>query len=348
MGDGGDGGFPTAPHVPPPAMPDQGGPVIASPHLVSISFAGYGDEAALSAYGDWIVGSKWLALVGKEYGVGLGRHSHVSLANALPASVSDSDITQVLSMGIASGSLPKPSSGTPDTIYMVVLPEGVSISGFPPCSSTNSYAGAYHAATSDGLVYGIVGQCPGAGFNPVAFAHEFIEAATDPTVGGVAWMFREQDEGEIADQCGSVMYDGQWACRVWSNAAATAGIDPCIPAISDPYFSVSIPADQLTVPVAAGASSVITLTGWSMAAVPDWDLETNVLQMTGTSASPITPTATLSTTKLNNGKTTTLTLAVPAGAEPGIDWDVVVAAGYLPGGPVTQQSSMRHVLLQVR
>lgn len=350
-GSGGSGtagsGF-AAPHVPPPPMVNQGGPVVKTPHLVTVSFKGYGNEADLTSYGDWIVQSNWLDVVGKDYGIGKGTHTHVALAQTAPAQITDAQIGTLVSGAVTSGALPAPGSKTaPDTIYLVVFPEGTSLSGFAPCSATNTYAGAFHGSSTDGLVYGVVGQCPGTGFNPVGFAHEFIEAATDPFYGKPAWVFPQQYEGEIADFCGSVVFDGHQACRVWSNTAAAAGIDPCVPGITEPYFSVSF--DQPgTFTVPAGTSLDVALTGWSTGPVADWDMITDVSQFSGAGPAKVPPTATVAPNKLNNGKTATLTLSAPANADKGIYYDVGLYMGYLPPGKPSQQSPSRHLFVLVK
>jgi hypothetical protein len=329
-------------------MVNQGGPVVKTPHLVTVSFKGYGNEADLTSYGDWIVQSNWLDVVGKDYGIGKGTHTHVALAQTAPAQITDAQIGMLVSGAVTSGALPAPGSKTaPDTIYLVVFPEGTSLPGFPPCSASNTYGGAFHGNTTDGLVYGVVGQCPGTGFNPVGFAHEFIEAATDPFYGKPAWVFPQQYEGEIADFCGSIFFDGHQACRVWSNTAAAAGIDPCVPAIAEPYFSVSF--DQPgTFTVPAGTSLDIALTGWSTGPVADWDMITDVQQFSGAGPAKVKPTATVAPNKLNNGKTATLTLAAPANADKGIYYDVGVYMGYLPPGKPSQHAPARHLFVLVK
>jgi hypothetical protein len=134
--------------------------------------------------------------------------------------------------------------------------------------------------------------------------------------------------GEVADLCylspDYVDSDGGFtAARVWSNSAALLGTgDPCIPIpTGDVYRSVSVDPGTTAIVMASDVQNqsvtlTFTVTGWSQAAVPDWNLRTyptgeetfvpGVLLNGGTSA-----------VTMNNGKTATLTVTVPKGTPSG-------------------------------
>lgn len=116
-------------------------------------------------------------------------------------------------------------------------------------------------------------------------AHELVEAVTDPfglsaTQLGyngfdsdhLAWSLYTGDFGnEIADVCqnwaDSYYQESSpfpfWVQRVWSNAHAIAGRDPCVPAPSTPYYGMTFfPAQQARENVdlsAAGMGTITTL-----------------------------------------------------------------------------------------
>ena len=110
---------------------------------------------------------------------------------------------------------------------------------------------------------------------------------------------------------------GHYAQRIWSNAAAAVGNDPCIPAVSKPpYFNTSATPNAVQ-HVAPGASATFELKGWSAAAVPAWQLSTAV-------EGSLAATMKLSATTLNNGETSTLTVTVPASATAGTSARIIL------------------------
>ena len=93
ISDGGDGGpFATAAHTPFPSVPRAAGPILASPKIITVTFADHPDLTQISAFGDWIATSSWLAAVGKDYGVGVGTHTHVTLPTPATTSFADADV----------------------------------------------------------------------------------------------------------------------------------------------------------------------------------------------------------------------------------------------------------------
>jgi hypothetical protein len=58
--------------------------------------------------------------------------------------------------------------------------------------------------------------------------------------------------------------------RVWSNAAARRGGDPCIPALSEPYYGVAFQQEWYA--VAAGERVDIPVKGWATGEMVAWPL----------------------------------------------------------------------------
>src|SRR4051794_13818477 len=93
--------FPTAPHTPYPAVPDQGGPRLAHPQLITVTFANDPRAATFEAFAQWIVTSHWLGAVGTEYGVGPGGVAGVAhRPETPPPTLTSADIESYLASGI--------------------------------------------------------------------------------------------------------------------------------------------------------------------------------------------------------------------------------------------------------
>jgi hypothetical protein len=168
------------------------------------------------------------------------------------------------------------ASGRGQTIYSVFIPPSTSVndpgSGMAFCDLG---ALGYHDevfAGSTGVSYAVTLECPSLtlALNEETAAHETIEAATDPyTESGtagytgfdanhLAWDLYTQYNDELADACenwedsyyqesASFPY---WVQRSWSNTAALAGHDPCVPAAAGPYQGMTLfPSEESTVKV---------------------------------------------------------------------------------------------------
>ncbi len=323
---GGAGGveFVMQPH---PAFPELNGSksaVIKSPKLVTITFPGDVNEADIQAVGDQLVTSDWIKAVGADYGVGDGTHlAKVVMPEPAPATLKESDLFTAVDQQIAAGLIPKP---TADTMYMIYIPAPVDFSddlGYHMC---DDYLG-YHWQVdlpSGTLTYAVVGDCM-AGFEEVTatFAHEYIEMATDPgDVGGYymqlaktdPWASQNgQENADLCDYADYIVEAGYTYQRVWSNSAAAAAItSPCAPVDPTAVF-YDVYAEPAPIPkVAAGQTATFTLTGWSTAPIPDWDLTFDADYY-----SEFKPTVELSQKTINNGTTVTVTLGVPANTPKG-------------------------------
>lgn len=131
--------------------------------------------------------------------------------------------------------------------------------------------------------------------------HELVEAATDPFVDshpayslpddrGVGWALRAG--GEVSDLCSfdptpyANLAEGQSVARAWSNRAASAGLDPCVPALPGPYFNAEpvfpqtlslhfgsgkTSAKSVRVPV--GESRTIDVIPFSDGTIDSWTLD---------------------------------------------------------------------------
>ena len=323
--------FMTAPHEPFPEIPDQGGTRLVHPHIVVITYADDTSRSDDEDYAAWMVHSDWLTNVGREYGVTAGDIvANVRLTQNAPIMTSSTTIEHVLGSGVLDGTFPQPTAGLTDTIYVVFFPSTstIQLTDMGTTSTSCSEFLGYHSSFRVGTAvvpYAVVATCPDVG-NPtqnlqVTVSHELIEAATDlDPLGMPALQFTLDTQsawialgGEVADLCeGDDLFDGtHWAARVWSNQAVRTGSsDPCVPLdTSQPYFNVSSSPDASRA-VNPGDTVVFPLVGWSTARMADWDL---ALTPTGTLVAPMS----LSTMRMNNGRTATVTVNVPMDAPSG-------------------------------
>jgi hypothetical protein len=317
-----------------PELSRLGGPVMAHPALVPIFFAGDPDASALTQFSQWIVHSQWLTAVGAEYGVGSGSVlGPVQRSDAAPTAITNAQIADLVFAGLADGSLPKPPGGDlRDALYMLQFPKETVIS-FGSSMSCVDFGGYHASARRNGVevAYAVIATCPGfvdrqtdLEIRELVSSHELIEAATDPipdnhpafqlTDAASPWLaFGE----EVADLCTRGDPTATWhengfvAQRSWSNAAAAAGKDPCVPGQQKPYFNAVAKLTALP-RISPGAAQMIELSGWVTDSQDrfSWPLEVG-------SDSPADAAFTFSTASLSAAMNSTLTVRINAGAAPG-------------------------------
>ena len=330
-------GFITAPHAPFPLVPNAGGPIIANPEVVTVTFANDTNRAQEEAFGHWIVGSSWLRAVGADYGVGAGIVvADAELSEDAPATMTSAQLETLLEQGLADGSIP-PTAHPDQAVYMVYFPartvftEAQYLGGYTSCMGNIGYHNYVTPSVGAPFVYTASFNCTSlegqqlSGFGLTALqaeewsaSHEIIEAATDPQwstapayqVDASDWAWSVLGD-EVADLCAyppvTITDDGFVAQRIWSNTLAQAGNDPCAPLdLSHPYYTVQVMTNspQGVISINAGQTITVTLEGWSTAPVEDWSV--TVLQSSDQNGL----TGTLSAPTINNGQSLTLTLTL--------------------------------------
>jgi hypothetical protein len=288
--------------------------------LVTVSFPGSTRESDITAFGDWLVTSSWLSMVGAEYGVGSGTHQHVALTDSLPASIAVANVDALIQQHVADHSLP---SGQ-DVLYAVFLPDGAQIKETDPSYSCAVYHGrftpAFHRQTetpgTSSYALVVVPTCTALTRDvlEVAASHEIIEAATNPYIfDNPAYIFPTGDPweplgGEIADMCeANWPIDGHTVTRVWSNQAAANSHNPCAPS-NMPFYEVSVSPPSATIP--PGGTASFTITGWSSAQIDPWMVIVEPSYFDSSADSLIT--STIDVAKLGNGDVGHVTLTAPA------------------------------------
>lgn len=340
----GTGPFISAPHPPLPIVPTRGGPILAHPRLVLVTYQSDAHRTTMVDHARWMVGSSWLSAVGAEYGTALGTVAHVLEMPNAPAAITDRGIqAQVPGMLRSAGFTETSSAALRDVLVMFYFPSTTKItkSAQVLCNGV----GGYHDEVSlQGIKvpYAVIPACQSLfprfsdiEGEEIAASHELVEAMTDPLPrshpaysiplsdaslleGSGEWVFA--GGGEIGDLCVDLVSplsahrDGAWvAQRMYSNAAARAGDrDPCAAELSPSptYFNLSVPP---VVVVEAGTSTTVTISGWSTAPVDPW----NVVANTDPDPSNFDSKPAVDPAMVGNGTKASLTLSVPAGTKSG-------------------------------
>ena len=293
-----DGAVTNTPQTQPIIM-NAGGTVLAAPHIVPVFFAGDATaQAQLETFLTALAASSYWTAISSEYGVGALTVAPSVVATETPPTT-DTALRQLITAH-AGGTGGWPAT-TPNTIYSVFLPDGVTLT---MQGSTSCVAfGGYHNETNAGVVYALMPRCTSASFPglqevTIASSHEFLEAATDPHPQSAPAFNMPDDEhaiwqlapgGELGDMCeynhavyqplvGSFMVQ-----RTWSNASAAAGHDPCVPVPSTPYVHATTNLPDMTIDagggqtlvtrgiaVAVGETKVVEVDLSSDGDAPDW------------------------------------------------------------------------------
>ena len=331
---GGDfSGFATAPHrnFPSLARASSGG-ILSPMRLVVITAAGDSSGDDLATFGDAAVKSRWFSTVTAEYGVAAPSGSVHLVGAAFAAGTAPLGATQVstyVQQTLAATTNPPAPDGK--TLYLVYLPTGVDLIGNVGCKIPWGY---HHAYGTGGDGFAVVQRCQG-GYETMMQAltivgsHEIAEAATDTGLGwrvaipssttppwmADPWLAYESSRvTENGDLCidSRILEDGNYYQRAFSDAAAQAGGDPCVPSLPMPYYGAT--TERPWYSASAGTTLTIPVTGWSTAPTENWIVRARVQN---SSDATLAWTAATGGTTLNNGMGATLTVGVPATAPSG-------------------------------
>ncbi len=340
--------FGVAAHTAYPQLPDLGGPRLAHPQIVTVTFANDPRAATFEAFASWIVTSDWLAAVGAEYGVGPGAVAGVAHRPETPMPmITSAEIEAYLAAGVMDGSIPRPAN-LADALYIVYYPSTTQITTTfvngivkKSCSSFGGYHGEVHA-NGQNFAYSAIPDCGGSITGLTAIetiemivSHEVIEASTDAApISAPAYQLRpdptdawytafefEVEDGDLCEAPERFVREATFvAQRSWSNAAAAAGKEPCVPADpTSPAFGATV-SPIGTQHAAAGATVDFAVTGWSSGPVADWRLTTQ--------ARSLLIHVKLDKASLNNGDTTMLHVTVPANAVSGSTVPIFLIASH--------------------
>jgi hypothetical protein len=268
-----------APHPPMPHVVDYGGKVLSSPTIQPVVFTGDAMQNDIATFTGDLAKSTYWAAVSQEYGVGAIRALPVAVANeTAAASLTDAQVQAWITAKITSGLLPAPDG---NTIYAVFYPSGTTITSNAgtSCTSFYGYHGQSTSASGAAYVYAVLPRCHDAVHTDLAnvtnsTSHELLEASTNPwfsTAPAYAsvdpahavWAIATGGSTELGDMCALMPGAGYLqpsdlpyaVQRMWSNAAAAASHDPCVPAPSGPYFNAApVLPDMVTINIGSMGS----------------------------------------------------------------------------------------------
>jgi hypothetical protein len=240
-------------------------------------------------------------------------------------------------MANVTGTTPACGAPSANTVYSFFIPPGTSFddgTGSNCCDRFDGYHDDFLVAGVD-VAYAIQCMCgadfPPAGITPLqelttTAAHEIVEAVTDPRPEhGLAYgdvdpaneVWAYVTGGELADLCEfvdtsfwtdapSMTYTIQ---RMWSNAAARAGTDPCVGEPTTPYYQ-AVPEQPDGATIAPFGDNVAT----KATKIGVGATGTITLQLAGTAGSgPFTVTAFDVATVYFNAPSPLLTFVQPTG-----------------------------------
>jgi hypothetical protein len=292
----------------PPQEVNLGGRVLAAPRIVPITYDGDPYRDQIEAFVTKLGASSFWHDVTAEYGVGpavSGRPVH--LAGPAPATIDDPQVKQwITSMLDGTHADFDPLDG--NTMYAIYYPDGTTytLDGWTGCNQFGASDNVAQMPDGRTVPYIVLPRCPPVpgldawGTLSAVSSHEFYEEATDPDkselatvdTAHMAWSLTPPFS-EIGDMCIADLSQyivpvdvGSPVQRAWSNSAAAAGHNPCVPALdTTPYFVASavLPDD---VPIAfskfqystttrgvripVGQTRTIEVDLWSEAPVPAW------------------------------------------------------------------------------
>ena len=250
--------FAEAPHATAPQMVKMSGDVLATPKVVPIFFQNDATmQAQVEQFLTLLGGSDYWTATTSEYGVGTLQIEPTIVTTDAPPT-SDTALDTWLK-GHFNGQNGWPAAPDPQAIYSVFLPAGVVL--HTQFGDSCQAFGAYHdeatTATNQSVVYALMPRCPG-GIDELSAStsHELIEAVTDPRVettpayGDVDhdhYIWAYTPGAEVGDMCEYVdaayqrLVGNYLVQRTWSNAAAAAGHDPCVPAAAGAIYYAAAP-----------------------------------------------------------------------------------------------------------
>lgn len=260
-----DGSFAPASHPPLPRVVTLNGPVLTAPKVQPIVYESDTGLSSIAAFLQELTTTMYWHDATSEYGVGaLAVLPAIMITQPAPATITDATLQSTLAMN-TSGASPAWGAADPSIIYLFVMPQGTIVSD--QGNGCTDFDG-YHSEALVGSVsvpYAISCACPGfdgPGITDIQertvdIAHELVEAATDPFPNSRPAYSQEDDAdivwtlvtgGEVADMC-ELDLDAYYVPpgstymiqRSWSNAAAKANTNPCVPNTKAPFFD-SFPA----------------------------------------------------------------------------------------------------------
>ena len=257
-----------APHPPLPQIVNLGGGVMTAPKLVPVIYASDGYRLQLESYLQQLVVSPYLAQATKEYGAGVATIAPTMVLPDTPPLVADDFDTQAL-LAANIGKNGWPPADT-NTLFMVFYPQQTKVT-FPKIGQACGDFFSYHTEMPlDGggkAAYAVEPRCGKllglTGFDVITAraAHDLVNAMVNPfPLSSPAWNETDADHfvwsvtpgAQPANMCAwqrdsyARLVGTNMVQRVWSNAAAAASHDPCLPSTGAYYAAAPVFPDTVT------------------------------------------------------------------------------------------------------
>lgn len=303
-----DAGYP-GPHPAAPQVVTFDGGVLATPNVIPIFFQNDPVQTDVETFLTQLASSSFWTSAMSEYGVGaLTIAKSVVVTDTPPQTITAAQIEGWLDDYLDGTHVEFPAIA-PNNVYVVFYPSATTIQDSIVGTGCVSYGG-YHDesqnASKQSFVYAVMPRCSTFGYlngldaltGPLS--HEIEEAATDPhPQTNTAYAAADQDHmvwnleplGELGDMCSyepqsfQKLVGNYMVQRIWSNAAAKAGHDPCAPALSAPYYNAAPVLNDTVVldyygqkistkgvQVTVGNSKTIDVQLFSDAPTADWNV----------------------------------------------------------------------------
>jgi hypothetical protein len=286
--------YPAA-HPPMPTVVSGGGPTLANPVFIPITFPDDPNQADIVAFTSGIGSTTYWSTIVSQYGVGPATSGTpvVLTAEEEPAGTGSTidDMTGIqpwLQTQVETGAL----AGTngPNTVYAIYFPSGTTITleGAASCESFGGYHNNFTTSdTGANITYAVVPRCGSfmtgggslSGVDAITgpASHEYLEAATDPEPStNDAYISVDNNDfiweftlggGEIGDMCAQfpgVFYKptgfAYTVQRAWSNSAGLASHDPCQPGLTgEVYFNSVAVLPSLTLGGGIGTTTAVSI-----------------------------------------------------------------------------------------
>jgi hypothetical protein len=329
-----------------PVLLNAGGPVLSPMRPVAVVASGDSLRDSLFAFAKALPVSHWWPEVATPYGISPTATAFTvagpPIASGTQLTLADiSDYVQRTAIDSAG------YRADGHTVFLVFVPTGVSCI---PAPNGCPASPAFHRPFGKADAVAVVTRNQ-ADFHSmmeamtIAASHEIVESATDPEIN--AWILVSPslpwigspwalDDGgrseENADICGvgtRYLDGGFYYQRIFSNQAAALAGDPCVPAIAEPYFNIA--TDKGWYATSTGEVTV-PLTGWSVGAVPEWEMTVVPGLQTPSLAKPrlslscpdTVAVGSIQFCALNSGDTVMMHITLPAGARSQSFFSIVV------------------------
>ena len=287
--EGGDDTVDSAAPTPFPAYPltlpklNHYGKVIAKPRIVAITFSDDPLEATLDDFNAKASGSTWWSGL-TEYGVSAFTAVPVHLTTAAPAAVSEADIGAWLKT-LFDGTHPEVPAHDANTLYAIFYPKSTTITldqGDACAQGVLGFPGAVSVMYNSYVVtvpYAVSARCDDtADLFTLHTGALYVDGVVGP-----GWRDPNNSNASASALCPIIT---PWSTKVsdlpysvpryWSNAAAAAFQDPCVPAPAGPFAAAQALPAETNLPFKVGKPRVVDVNVSSSAPTQPLTIEAKV------------------------------------------------------------------------